>query len=245
MEKWVARTLAIESFDGKACHMCFHSVNSPDWITSSKTNIFRSLWWWPLWVWPKTLWEATIWTCCSLWDSLGPGCTVARTLPVLDTSSPCWGRYLPLRCANILKLQTSCLCSDSFVSFQLSRSPCFSTCGRQFTEVQLRWQSTRRARVVYTHHSHGASQWCWRDRHWLGQQNPKLRRPRNRQQHPPHAEWWWASAHGEHRPLLCLGRYIGLFPMRCCYSCLSYPIASKLQRVQGDHWTCAEQPIYE
>lgn len=206
MEKWVDITLKLWKKLVLLSHhlmvkICAFTLATPlsrsQLYNNKKKHIFRSLWWWPLLVWPKTSWEATIWTCCSLWDSLEPGCTVARTLPVLDTSSPCWGQSLPLHCANILKLLAYCLCSDSSVSFQHSHSSPFSTRGWQFTEVQLRWQSTRRARVVYTHHSHGASQRCWRDWHWLGQQNPKLWHTRNRQQHPPHAEWWWASAHGE------------------------------------------------
>lgn len=83
-------------------HRCFNSLNSPDKITTLKgMHFFRSLWWWPLLVWPKTLLEAITWTCCSLWDNLEPDYMVARTLPALDTSSPCWGQWL-FHGANIL-----------------------------------------------------------------------------------------------------------------------------------------------
>lgn len=61
------------------------------------SKLFRSLWWWPSLVWPRTLWEATTWTCCNLWVSLEPGCMVAKTLPVLDTSSLCSGQQPPYK----------------------------------------------------------------------------------------------------------------------------------------------------
>lgn len=77
--------------------------------------------------------------------------------------------------------------SPNFLSFQPSCPPSFPSCGWQPAQVQLWWQPARRARVVYTHHPHCASERCRRYRHRLGQQDPQLRLTRDHQQHPPHA----------------------------------------------------------
>lgn len=87
--------------------------------------------------------------------------------------------------------------SFNFLFLQLTDSPCFSTCGWQPAQVQLWWQPACRARVVHSHHPYSVDQWCWRYWHRLGQQDPQLRHTRDHQQHPPDAQRWWASAHGE------------------------------------------------
>lgn len=182
---------------------CSYFDNIGDLVSSSSV-MFRSLWWWPLLVWPRTLWVATTWTCCYHRVSLEPGCTVAKTPPALDTSSPCSGQQPPYK----LQLLVSCVDSPvndyqtkalDFLSFQPTGSPCFSTCGRQPAQVQLWRQSARGARVVHSHHPHSVDQRCWRYRHWLGQQDPQLQHTRDHQQHLSHARRRRASAHGEGR----------------------------------------------
>lgn len=53
----------------------------------------RLPWWWPSLTWLRTLWAATTSTCSSPLVSLAQGCMEGKTLPALDTSSPCSGQH--------------------------------------------------------------------------------------------------------------------------------------------------------